>query len=210
MKRNKLWLLLLTSVLISSLVACAPQPLPGDAAPPTPVPPTPTPDLPTVEDLGTQTIASLDGSFLEDEVTVSGTITFALPGSESLYLEITDGTASIAVGVDTEVLQDLPEKGEELVPMTEIVATGILKKYDQYLVAVVEPNHIKVIGTAEFEADPELVEYLSGDWWLKPNFFVLSDIPDAIAEGASVVLEYNLGRWHQIRDIHLPSRYRVG
>jgi len=34
----------------------------------------------------------------------------------------------------------------------------------------------------------------SENWWLKPNFFVLSDIPDAIAEEASVVLEYNLGR----------------
>ncbi len=31
-------------------------------------------------------------------------------------------------------------------------------------------------------------------WWLKLNFFVLGDAPDAIAENASVVLEYDLTR----------------
>ncbi|MDH5695860.1 MAG: right-handed parallel beta-helix repeat-containing protein [Dehalococcoidia bacterium] len=39
MKPNKLWLLLIASALILSLVACAPGPLPGEEAPPTPTPP---------------------------------------------------------------------------------------------------------------------------------------------------------------------------
>lgn len=39
MKPNKVWLLLVALVLILSLVACAPEPLPGEEAPPTPTPP---------------------------------------------------------------------------------------------------------------------------------------------------------------------------
>ena len=100
-------------------------------------------------------------------------------------------------------LTDTDEDGVAVIPLP---ADEMPQEGGVYEVVVKAPE-LGIDGSASFtvvpvkptppptkDQTPTPTPVEEAGWWLKPNFLVLSDIVDAVAEGASAVLEYNLTR----------------
>ena len=137
-------------------------------------------------------LADLNDELLEDEITVSGIITFIQKSEEGLYFEVEQGDDFIGVGIDLEILEQMSEETTRSIANgNNIYVTGILQKPDAYFLAVIDLKAIEINETWVQEMDPVLAEYLVDDWILRPQnlLYGISEY-QAIEAMASILVDY--------------------